>query len=391
MAIVSVFFLLSNCSGSGEYGEASDFEKYGANPLGTIKGSVQDTLGSVLSGVNVSYALSGKTTSAEVTDSSGDFSKSSINIGTYTLSYSKSGYLDDTQEAILEDGGQTLTVNTLKMNFDNCSETGDPSGTITDAVDSSAITEASLSVRKGSNNTTGTVIKTASTNASNGTYTLSDMPKGWYTMHVSKSGYLSQSFDVNSCGDIDEQDFSLSKSLSSGMMRIILKWPETSPMTGADLDSHLTGPLASGRFHVMYPTDNALIYYSTGNNACSGCSASQLSDNMTLDRDENPNATSAPPGQETITVRNVKSSGTYRYSVHNYTDKNATSSTFSDNLSKSGARVRFIYNNGSTTIKERYNVPNEPGTLWEVLTYTTSGGLVEERTMSYQSNKDNIQ
>ena len=61
---------------------------------GTITGSVlsQDN-NSALSGANVSFAKSGTTVDNTTTDSSGDFSQTLI-LGTYTLTYSKSGYLD---------------------------------------------------------------------------------------------------------------------------------------------------------------------------------------------------------------------------------------------------------------------------------------------------------
>jgi len=54
---------------------------------GTIKGSVISYSGSsALSGVAISYALSGTTVATTTTDSSGDFTQSSLATGTYTLS-----------------------------------------------------------------------------------------------------------------------------------------------------------------------------------------------------------------------------------------------------------------------------------------------------------------
>ncbi len=386
MAIVSLFLLLSNCSDSSEYGKASDFEKYGAVASGTIKGSVLNSSGSVLSGVSVNYVLSGITTAATATDSTGDYSQSSIEAGPYTLYYSKSGYLDESQTATLT-GGQTIKVSTLKMLPDSCDSTGDIEGKITDAVDSSNISGAALTARRGLNTTSGTVTKTTNT-ASNGTYTLADMPRGWYTIQIEKSGYIDGTFEVYSCGDKDNQNSSISESLSSGTMRIILSWPLTSPQTGTDLDSHLTGPASSGRFHVYYPDDNKIFYYSTGNHLCGSCSASEINDNVTLDRDENPNATGAPPGIETVTVRSVRSTGTYRYSVHDYSNDGLTNS---DNMSKSGAYVRTYYNNGTSTISDIFNAPNSVGNLWTVFTFTTSGGFSEIGTMSDQGQAANIQ
>ena len=59
---------------------------------GTIKGTViSQSASSALSGVSVSYALSGTTVATTTTDSSGYFTQSSLATGTYTLSYSNSG------------------------------------------------------------------------------------------------------------------------------------------------------------------------------------------------------------------------------------------------------------------------------------------------------------
>ena len=92
---------------------------------GTIIGSaLSQSSNSALSGVSVSYAQSGTTIVDTATDSSGDFSKT-LALGTYTLTYSKSGYLNEIQSATLSADNQTLVVSTLMMLPDSCS-----SGTI---------------------------------------------------------------------------------------------------------------------------------------------------------------------------------------------------------------------------------------------------------------------
>ena len=138
--------------------------------VGTITGSVlsQDN-NSALSGVSVSFAKSGTTVDSTTTDSSGDFSQTLL-LGTYTLTYSKSGYLDETQSATLATDNQTLVVSTLRMLQDNCTS-GTISGTIKDAVNNNPVTGVSLSVRRGVNVTSGTIAKTDNTSAT-GTYSL---------------------------------------------------------------------------------------------------------------------------------------------------------------------------------------------------------------------------
>ena len=120
-------------------------------------------------------------------------------LGTYTLTYSKSGYLDETQSATLAKDNQTLVVSTLRMLSDNCTS-GTISGTIKDAVNNNPVTGVSLNFRRGVNATSGTIVKTDST-SNTGTYSLSSMGAGWYTVETSKSGYITSTFDVYACGD----------------------------------------------------------------------------------------------------------------------------------------------------------------------------------------------
>ena len=346
---------------------------------GTIQGSVISYSGSsALSGVGVSYALSGTTVDNTTTDSSGDFTKSSLATGTYTLSYSNSGYVDETQSATLSTDNQTLTVAKLKMLSTSCASTGTVSGTITDAVSSDNVSGVAISIRRGLSTTSGTVYNTATTNGS-GVYSISSVARGWYTLQTSISGYSDSTSHVVSCGDVSSQDSSISTTLASGAMRIVLSWPTGS--TAIDLDSHLQIPdNASSNKHIYYPTANKTFYYATNTNTCGSCSSSQLSDNVTLDRDDDE--ATAPPGTETISITAVRS-GNYSYSVHDFTYRGVTGP---DNISKSGATVKVYYNSTTTT----YNAPNSAGSLWSVFSFTSSGGLVEVGTMSDQSSEANV-
>ena len=337
----------------------------GSSGSGTIKGSVISYSGSsAMSGVSVSYALSGSTVGNTTTDSSGDFTKSSLTTGTYTLSYSNSGYVDETQSATLATAGQTLTVAKLKMLSTSCASTGTISGTITDAVSSANVSGVAISIRRGLSTTSGTVYNTATTNGS-GVYSISSVARGWYTLQTSKSGYSDSTFHVVSCGDVGSQDSSISTTMASGAMRIILSWPTGS--TAVDLDSHLKIPdNSSNSYHIYY--NNTTYAYSA-------------SDNVSLDRDENFN-TGAPPGTETISITATRS-GNYSFSVHDYTNRESSSIS---KLANSGATVKVYYNSTTTT----YNAPSSAGTLWTVFTFTTSGGLVEVGTMSYQSAEASI-
>ena len=375
LVLILTAFCLSNCSDKSEYGEASDYEKLGYGPSGSgiIKGTVLDNASDALSGVSVTFAKSGTTSSVVTTVDNGTYSKTSLSSGTYTLTYSKSGYLETTQSATLATDSEELTVATVKQLPDTCASTGTISGTIKDAVSASAVSDVILSVRSGLNETSGTIVKTDNTSNS-GTYSFSSMNAGWYTVQTSKSGYIAANFNVFSCGNVSSQDHSISTSLSSGTMRIVLSWPANS--TSTDLDSHLTGPdnlsgqghsgASTKRFHVKYPSSGQGAFYYAANNYSCTC---DKSDNVTVDQDDQ-NA----PGTETITISNVRS-GTYRYSVHEY--HGISSGT---TLAKSGASVTVYYNDLSKN-PTTYNVSNASGNLWSVFTFDTSVGLTETNNL----------
>ena len=123
---------------------------------GTIEGSVLMDNGSALSGVNVNYKLLANasddgTTEGDTTSiDNGTFSKDSLDLGIHTLTYSKTDYLDAEQTDTLETDGDTLTVETIRLLSDNCTE-GTMSGTVTDAVTGSGISGVSLTYLPGMN------------------------------------------------------------------------------------------------------------------------------------------------------------------------------------------------------------------------------------------------
>ena len=324
LILFTLAFFLSNCSkDENEETVAVDCCSSGS---GIIKGTVLDNASDALSGVSVTFAKSGTTSSTITTVDNGTYSKSTLSSGTYTLTYTKSGYIETSQSATLTADNETLEVATVTILANTCSA-GTVSGTITDAVSGNAVSDVSLRVRSGLNVTSGSTTGTTTTTATNGTYTLSSMSAGGYTVQASKSGYMSTFNSVYVCGNLTNQDASMSEELSSGNMRIVLSWPTGS--TARDLDTHLQIPdNASGQYHIYY--NKKVFYYATNSSSCSGCDSS---DNATLDRDKG-----TAPGTETITITKVRS-GTYSYSVHDFTNRGTSSST---KLAQSGASVKRI-------------------------------------------------
>ena len=220
----------------------------------------------------------------------------------------------------------------------------------------------------------------------------STTPAGWYTIRSKKSGYYQGYHDAKSCGDQADQNNSLSSTLNVGEMRIILRWPKTNPVTAIDLDSHLSIPNKddNGTVHLSRNTNeevsgsicHACDYYIYGAN-----------DNVTLDKDHKASSTPrSPPGDETITITKVRS-GTYSYSVHNYTDKAANTDAKKTNFSKSNAKVKVLYNKEGTLVRKRFYVPSDNGTLWRVFTFDSSrsgSGFDRVKEMTYEDNPRNV-
>ena len=381
---------------------------------GTISGSVQsDNTNSYLSGVGISW---GSTVATTTSDSNGDFSQASLSLGMHSVTYSKSGYLSLTLTELLETDGETLNLETVKLLDEDCTS-GTMSGKITNAVTGENMSGVDLWYIKGKNKRfayrQGTFFGQT---ADNGSWTLpnsncspawrcgdhyntderrwvknditSPTPGGWYTILSEKSGYYQGYHDAKSCGNQANQNNSLSATMNEGEMRIILRWPKTNPVTGKDLDSHLSIPNKddNGTVHIWYGTNaggvSANDYYVYGAN-----------DNVTLDKDHNDDSSPAsPPGDETITITKVRS-GTYSYSVHNYTERLRSTSSPADNLSKSNAKVEVIYNKEGTLVRKRFYAPSDNGTLWGVFTFDSSGsgdGFTRVDNMSYEATNSNI-
>ncbi len=372
---------------------------------GTIIGSVQMDNGSALSGVGVSDALFGSTVATMTSDSNGDFSQASLALGMHSLTYSKSGYLGLTMQELLETDGETINLETVRLLNDNCTP-GTMSGKVTDAVTGDNMSGVNLYYTSGINKNftwrTGTYF--GQTNE-NGVWSLpnsnypSSISEGWYTILSNKSGYYKDYHNAEVCGDVSNQDNSLSSQLNEGEMRIMLKWPKTDPVTAIDLDAHLSHPDndSNGNFHLYYNLNTCGCLDQGGDYLVYGAG-----DNVTLDFDDD-NST-APPGKETITILSGAAtkvrSGTFSYSVHNYTDRAADTDAKKTNFSKSRAKVKVFYcplgsdcNNEGSVVRKRFHVPNDNGTLWRVFTFDSSGsgsGFTRVQDMTYESTTANV-
>ena len=341
-----------------------------------------------LENVSVEYNIGGYTKTV-TSDSSGDYGIYSLTEGSYTLAYSLSGYQGATQSASLASDTDNITVATLSMLSSSCSS-GNISGTIKDAVTGNAISGVSVSIRSGFGVRTGSTVsgKTATTD-SNGEYTLSSVDSYNYTVEASKTGYITSYFNTSVCGNVANQNSNMSETLPDGAMRIVLTWSGLE-----DLDSHLEIPVSSDNdTHSNYADGTHLFYGVNQSSAVSYTGVSTTDyheytdivssgDYVTLDQDNTAGVVSSCPsdetcGPETVTISKLRSSGSYRFHVHNYAKLSSTSG--SSELAESGTYVQVFYDDTSYN----FYVPNKEGNLWTVFDFNESTGFSQINNMTY--------
>ena len=164
--------------------------------LGGITGTVTDgtTAGHpVLPGVTVACSCSGTN---ETTNSSGIYTFSNIASGSYSLTFSNSGFVTQTISPVVVGSGTTNQPAALVKD-------GTITGTVTDSVTLAAINGATVSC-------TGTPTCTGTTTNSNGNYTLTVAP-GTYSIQVVQPEYTtgSQSNVVVTTGNPTPESFAL--------------------------------------------------------------------------------------------------------------------------------------------------------------------------------------
>jgi hypothetical protein len=274
----------------------------------------------------------------------------------YTITLARTGYLTATYGNVAVVGGQTTFLAQLLLIDSAAGTEGDASGIITDAFDGLALPGATVNLRADINTFSGTVIATTTTDAL-GAYAFAALDAGYYTAEVSAAGYIPSYLTLIVVGGQANggQNFSIAPIGSSELIRIVLNWG----MNPSDLDSHLTGPaIGGGRFHV---------YWLDRVEEVGGVTYAELDvDDITS------------YGPETISIVE-QLAGTYRYSVHDYSNASSSSSSA---LANSGAQVRVFR---GANLAATFNVPAGAGTLWTVFELTGTG-IVPINTMSYESD-----
>lgn len=299
-------------------------------------------------------------------DSNGQYT-AVIEPGTYRVRTSASGYLSfESYETVGESQVIFLQTYLLVQGKEN-DKPGKVGGTITNSVTGQPISGVKLSFYKGWNTTSGSKIASKTTDR-NGGYSINTLPLGNYTVVMECTGYTTAHFNIavtkndnlNWHGVLNPNGQS---SYELGDMRIILTWGATP----SDLDSHLRGPgVNGGSFHTYWNDMN----YSYGGVRRAFLDVDDISSY----------------GPETTTVYNMTNNGTYRFYVHDYTNKGLVNGSY---LANSGARVRVYM--GDTQIAE-YHVPTSGrGNVWHVFDFDAKNRkLIPVNSFSNCANSSSV-
>ncbi|MBB5347171.1 carboxypeptidase regulatory-like domain-containing protein [Desulfoprunum benzoelyticum] len=229
-------------------------------------------------------------------------------------------------------------------------------GKVIDAVSGAGLGDVQLVLRPEDNGTAGAAVATARSDAS-GAFLFAGLAAGTYQIAAVHQGYIDNSKTVvlGEGVDLADQDLVLSPVLADNEIRIVLTWNQ-SP---ADLEAHLTQPNDVGcRYHCYY--------------------FNKTIPTASLDLDDRNGF-----GPETITITD-KIPGTYRYYVHDFTNRYANSRW----LSLSGAQVKVYAGNHEPLI---FTVPGGYGNVWHVFDLNgETGEIVPVHALSNQSEPGKI-
>lgn len=333
----------------------------GTGEAGSISGVVRDVnnLGGLFGTVATVYDQNRIMQNSATTNSSGSYMVNQVpSQQKVWTEFTRDGYWPVQYYNIMIEPRENHNLEQVLMIPTSYSGVGTATGTVINAVTGDGLEDVTVRFRSGMNATEGPVVAETVTN-SDGLYEV-DLETGHYTIEADKAGFELGYATVISLGGETRanQNVIISPALAAGEVRIVLSWRKAPD----DLDSHLTGPVPGTfqRFHTFWYPDNKVLPYAN------------------LDVDD-----VYQYGPETITATNVSPQGVYRYSVHDYTNRESDDSFA---LGLSGAQVRIYATGGLVAV---FNVPNEEGTLWTVFE-VIDGRLTAVNSMSYESDTHSV-
>lgn len=184
------------------------------NTYGTLRGKVIDSTGNAITGavVTVTNMDGSESPYTLSTNENGEFSSSTILVGSYSLSITKSGYVDIVVNSIPVVGGSEYDIGTKTMVIGSAGITG---RVILEGVTNySGVTVTATS-------TTDSTKVYSTTTADDGSYYFLSLDSDTYSIKLQKTGFISDS----------TQQVSLENGMISGVKTITLK-NESSTLTG---------------------------------------------------------------------------------------------------------------------------------------------------------------
>lgn len=326
----------------------------------------QSTTGQV-SGRVMNAASGGPVTSASitggvVTDAAGRFTSGQLTPPA-SITVSATGLASFTYFNVPVQLGQVVELGDLPMAPSG--GTGALTGTVVNALNDAPVAGAAVQLYDGLNAPEANPLIASGTTSANGTFSLSGVASGTYTLVVGGTGFSkSRTSAVVVGAQTRDNRIPLAPTLTGTGLRIVLSWGDcvADVTVPCDLDSHLTGPASppdTGRFHVAYWNEA----YVNGTDSVG-----------VLDNDA-----TAGLGPETITLRQ-KAAGAYKYYVHNYSAGTDTASTQLSNTAQ--ARVQ-VYQ-GSTLVAAFVPPTGQQGTLWAVFQVEGTSLLPVNRILKLQ-------
>lgn len=304
----------------------------------------------------------------------GKYSFSNVRYGNYWVVVQLDGYRPSVQSIEINSStGNSGTfsndnIDLISNELAAAPNAAEIKGKVKDGSTGSAVPAGiTVKLRSGSNNITGTVLKTATIDA-DGYYTFTDVPAGVYTVEavdlrtgldanavtynqayksiVVASGYISTT--SSSYGFTMNRHYVNSIISGTGQVQFTLEWGNEESGADRDLDSHLFGPKATGEadpFHVYFGKKK----YTVDNDVFADLDV----DDVTYE------------GPEHTTIYN-QTAGQYRFYVHTYTSRYDDSSSV--RLANSSAKVTVSIGNSVQT----YYCPLGSGTVWYVGYYDST-------------------
>jgi hypothetical protein len=307
---------------------------------GTIRGVVRDAVdSSAMAGVRADVVLNTVPVSNGFTGNDGNYNIGSVPTRQeISANFSRDGYIPARYNGINIQFGSSANLEPVLLVPNAYAGLGQITGLAVNDLSADGLEGVTLRLRAGINTKHGQVIA-ETVSGEGGAYNL-QANGGNYTIEASRAGFVTNYVSVVVLGGEvrPNQHIGLTPVLGQGEIRVVLTWGQH-PL---DLDAHLTGPAADGgRFHVFWlPGQMGNVY---------GPPYAQLDVDDIFSY-----------GPETITLSQSRLGGVYRYSVHDYTNRNQASS---NGLARSGGQVRIYNEYGLLAV---LNVPNKAGTLWTV-------------------------